>query len=230
MQDGDTSGTSLGASTYPAAIYTGSCDSVDEMAFPLEEIGTGSGTTTTGDAATGEQTGMSGTSGFEATSRTTVAATVDRLTGGGYVVGVGDPEGEGDGFLACGPILPAGETLFVQLRAQGDSGQYGNATLTRVDDGSTRVELLVHGGTGEPQPARPPGDVLRPRRGRLPARGRRVHRQVDERQVDDRGRRVARRTGPGRLRRQRPPLGRADRRLRRVRRHRRAGRDDPARD
>lgn len=134
---------------HPAHIHMGTCDTVGDVMFPLENLTEGGNAATPVAASDGEHS---------ASSTTTVEAALDDIIAGGHVVNVHESVENIQNYIACGEVTgePTDGELTVDLEALNDSGYSGTATLTDNGDGTTTVVVTVSGpaaGTPEASPA-----------------------------------------------------------------------------
>jgi len=149
------SGHAMGSTAHPAHIHTGTCDTLGDVVFPLNDV-------TSGDvAATPAATpslAMASTPVAASTlqSTTTVDVALDDIISGGHAINVHESAERIDVYIACGDVT--GEAtdgmLTVELQELNESGFSGEAMLTDNGDGTTTVEIhLMHGESNMATPA-----------------------------------------------------------------------------
>jgi hypothetical protein len=131
---------------HPAHIHAGTCDTLGDVVFPLNNLmapGMG-GTPTAGMMmATPMAGGMMADVVAESTS--TVEATLDEILGGEHAINVHEsPENIGN-YIACGELTgtATGGQLQIQLEELNDSGYQGQAMLMDNGDGTTTVTVML---------------------------------------------------------------------------------------
>lgn len=133
---------------HPAHIHAGTCDSLGEVVFPLNNVG---GTPTIGEPATPVAEPMaSPTAAVNAesdrpSSTTTVDAPLSDILAGDHVINVHESDENIQNYIACGEIRGAADATEVNflLKELNDSGFMGVATLTDNGDGTTTVVVRV---------------------------------------------------------------------------------------
>jgi hypothetical protein len=113
-----------------AAVVSGSCDNLGDVAADLRALSTPS-------------------DGGVQTSFSTVDLAIDELSGGAYSIVVGDPGSPS----ACGEIAGSGNDLYVAVPAQNGSGLSGIAWLHARDTGTQISLFIAEGLGGSPAPA-----------------------------------------------------------------------------
>jgi hypothetical protein len=144
-----------GNSLHPAHIHAGTCDTLGDVVFPLNDVGTGDSAATpmaTPDLA------LASTPDPNASlqSTTMVAAAIDDVMGAEHAINVHLSAEQMDVYIACGDVTGdvTDGVLTVDLQELNGSGVSGQATLTDNGDGTITVEIhLMQGGTGMATPA-----------------------------------------------------------------------------
>lgn len=146
------------AAAHPAHIHTGTCDTLGEVVFPLNDVAAPSHDDH-GDAAAEDYstaTPEAGEGKVVAESTTTVDVALDDILAAEHAVNVHESAENIANYIACGDVAgePEDGTLEVELLELNDSGYGGMATL--VDDGdgdgSTTVTIvLTEGDAGTPE-------------------------------------------------------------------------------
>jgi hypothetical protein len=148
-------GHAVGSTVHPAHIHAGTCDTLGDVVFPLNDV-------TSGDPmATPEATpslAMASTPAADATaqSTTTVEVALDDIISGGHAINVHESAENIQNYIACGDVTgeATGGMLTVELQELNGSGFSGEAMLTDNGDGTTTVEIhLMQGGSGTATPA-----------------------------------------------------------------------------
>jgi len=146
------------AAAHPAHIHTGTCETLGDVVFPLNDV-----TNVPGDATPAATPSIvvaaTPEAGSAAQSSTTVEVALDDIISGGHAINVHESADNIDVYIACGDVT--GEvtdgTLEVRLEELNGSGFAGLATLTVNEDGTTTVEIiLTPGGIGPATPMATP--------------------------------------------------------------------------
>jgi hypothetical protein len=149
----DSATPAMGSAGHPAHIHAGTCDTIGEVLFPLNDV-------TSGDAAAtpSMEMDMAATPEAGATlhSTTTVDVALDDILAGEHAINVHQSAENIDVYVACGDVT--GEAtdgmLTVELQELNDSGMSGEAMLTDNGDGTTTVEIhLMQDESGMATPA-----------------------------------------------------------------------------
>jgi hypothetical protein len=142
-----------GAPSHPAHIHTGTCATLGDVEFPLENV-TASETTASPEASpTLELASTPAVSGRTLTSTTTVETTLDELLGGEHAINLHESDANIQNYVACGDVTgtPSDGMLTIELAELNGSGVTGQATLTDNGDGTTTVLVQVtHGAMATP--------------------------------------------------------------------------------
>lgn len=135
--------------SHPAHIHTGTCDTLGDVVYPLNnviEVGmtemTGAmGTPEAGMAASPEAVGDRPEPGFI----TIVEVTLDELLATEHAINIHESPDNIQNYIACGDI--AGEAVdgvvLIDLDELNDSGYSGEATLQDNLDGTTTVTIVL---------------------------------------------------------------------------------------
>ncbi len=152
------------APSHPAHIHSGTCDTLGEVVYPLNDVtllgidvapaSTPVGATPAAVAGT-DSTPVAaeavGPGEVVAESTTDVEVTLDELLSGEYAINVHESAENIQNYIACGNItgdeVEDGE-LTIDLMELNDSGFTGTAVLTNNEDGTTTVSVtLIQTGT-----------------------------------------------------------------------------------
>ena len=132
----------MGSTAHPAHIHSGTCDTLGDIVFPLNDVISGDSASTP--VAT-PSLAMASTpvAGSTLQSTTTVDAALDDIISGGHAINVHESVERIDVYIACGDVT--GEAtdgmLTVELQELNESGFSGEAMLTDNGDGTTTVEI-----------------------------------------------------------------------------------------
>ena len=138
-----------GAPSHPAHIHSGTCSTLGDVEFPLENV-TASGATASPEASPAlELAATPAVSGPALMSTTTVETTLDELLGGEHAINVHESDENIQNYIACGDVTGTASDgmLTIDLAELNDSGVTGQATLTDNGDGTTTVMVHVTHGT-----------------------------------------------------------------------------------
>lgn len=134
--------------THPAHIYTGTCDTLGDIVFPLKDVI--SYDLLDPDQAT-PVVGMDATPSLDLTSTpvakagqtTTVEASLDDILAADHAINIHQSADNMDVYIACGDIAgpPTNGMVAVEITELNDSGYMGRATLVDNGDGTTIVTL-----------------------------------------------------------------------------------------
>jgi hypothetical protein len=135
-------GHTMGSTAHPAHIHTGTCDTLGDVVFPLNDVTSGD-TMATPVATPSLAMASTPVAGAPATSITTVDVALDDIISGGHAINVHESVEMIDVYIACGDVT--GEAtdgmLTVELQELNGSGSSGEAMLTDNGDGTTTVEI-----------------------------------------------------------------------------------------
>jgi hypothetical protein len=134
------SGTPTAATAHPAHIHGGTCDTLGEILYPLNDlVTTGAGAAS---AAAGE---------IDSKSTTTIQlpdrphSDFEHFVASGYALNVHASAEDIGTYIACGDITGqvVGNQLQIELRELNSSGYKGQATLTDNGDGTMTVTVVL---------------------------------------------------------------------------------------
>ena len=143
---------------HPANVYTGTCDSLGDIAAPLNDVAPigfpvggaatpalAIGTPVPEDQETEEATPLIDVEGVPSDSVTVVQESLEELISGEHVIAVHQSAVNFDDLIACGDIAgePTDGQLVVQLEELNDSGYSGEALLESNDDDTTTVTIAL---------------------------------------------------------------------------------------
>jgi hypothetical protein len=153
---------SAGMEAHPAHIHAGTCATLGEVVYPLEDVASvedvtsrpetaGAMSSPASDSAeqmAGESTPMSDMdmmANVVAQSTTTVDASLDDILGAEHAINVHESMENIQNYIACGDITgtPTDGMLEVTLNELNGSGYEGRATLTDNGDGTTNVVVQL---------------------------------------------------------------------------------------
>jgi len=152
------------AAAHPAHIHTGSCDTLGEVVFPLNDVAA-PGHDDRGEASTEDDTTATPEAGEDkvvAESTTTVEVALDDILAAEHSVNVHESAENIANYIACGDVTgePEDGTLEVELLELNDSGYSGSATLVDDGDGSTTVTIvLTQDDAGTPEASENTGEA-----------------------------------------------------------------------
>lgn len=133
---------------HPAHIHSGTCATLGDVVFPLNDVG-GEMADTTGTPVAA--TAMGPTSAIPAqVSVTTVEADLNTIVSGGHAINVHESMENIGNYIACGDIggTMMGSDLAIGLGELNGSGYSGAAWLHDNGDGTTTVYVfLTHSGS-----------------------------------------------------------------------------------
>lgn len=148
-------GHATGSTAHPAHIHAGTCDTLGEIVFPLNDVM--SSDSAAAPVAT-PSLAMASTpvAGSTERSTTTVQVALNDIISGGHAINVHESIEKLDVYIACGDVT--GEVtdgmLTVELAELNGSGYSGEAMLTDNGDGTTTVEIhLMQTGSEMATPA-----------------------------------------------------------------------------
>jgi hypothetical protein len=153
-----------GEHAHPAHIHLGTCDTLGEVVYPLNDVSSAdaSATPMAGGMDVDDMDEMvASPDAVEdeepvAWSETDVDASLDDIIAGGHAINVHESMENIQNYIACGDITGTatdGE-LEIELGELNDSGYEGEATLTDNGDGTTTVEVELYeadDATGTPE-------------------------------------------------------------------------------
>lgn len=123
---------------HPAHIHTGTCDTLGDVVFPLEDVRHQPPTGT-------PQASGSGAENADASSTTVVEASLDQILAEEHTINVHESAEKIDVYIACGDVTgsPVEGTLVIALEELNASGYSGEATLVDNGDGTTSVAVSI---------------------------------------------------------------------------------------
>jgi plastocyanin len=135
------------AAAHPAHIHTGTCDTLGEVVFPLNDVAApdhdaqGEASTEYGATATPE----AGEDKVVAESTTTVEVALDDILAVEHAVNVHESAENIGNYIACGDVTgePEDGAIEIELLELNDSGYSGQATLVDDGDGATTVTITL---------------------------------------------------------------------------------------
>ena len=143
-----------GTPSHPAHIHTGTCATLGDVEFPLENVTLASADVASPEASPAlEMASTPAVLGTMLTSTTTVETTLDELLGGEHAINVHESDENIQNYIACGDITgtPSDGMLMVELAELNGSGATGQAMLMDNGDGTITVTIgLTHNGTATP--------------------------------------------------------------------------------
>jgi hypothetical protein len=134
------------ADSHPAHIHSGSCTTLGDVVYPLNNVG--SSMETMGTPVASMMMGATTAIPVEMSS-TTVDTTLADLTSEAYAINVHESAANIGNYIACGDIggNMMGSDLAIGIAALNDSGFSGVAWLHDNGDGTTTVTVfLTHSG------------------------------------------------------------------------------------
>ncbi len=140
-----------GAHQHPAHIHTGTCETLGDVVFPLNDLTAPDmmGTPMAGMDSTSmagmDATPMAGMGEVVAHSTTNVEAALDDILAAEHAINVHLSAEEIDIYIACGDITGTadGSQLQIELQELNDSGYHGMAMLMDNGDGTTTVDAVL---------------------------------------------------------------------------------------
>ena len=132
-----------GTHQHPAHIHTGTCETIGDVVFPLNDLTAPDmmGTPMAGMNATP----MAGMGEVVAQSSTNVEASLEDILAAEHAINVHLSAEEIDVYIACGDITGTadGGQLQIELEELNDSGYQGMAMLRDNGDGTTTVDAVL---------------------------------------------------------------------------------------
>jgi len=131
---------------HPAHIHSGTCDALGDVIYPLSNVGPGSVTNGTPEAA-GDTVGATEDLYPIDISVTTVDAKLSDIANGDTAINVHESTDNIQNYIACGNIggTMYGDNLVIGLETLNDSGYSGVAVLTATGD---QTQVTVYLGEG----------------------------------------------------------------------------------
>jgi hypothetical protein len=131
------------AIAQPAHIHTGSCATLGDVAYPLNDlVAPAVGTPVASPEVEDTDSGLENVVSY---SNSTVEASLDDLTSGEFAVNVHESPDEIQNYIACGDIFgsPDDGMLVIELAELNGSGFKGKAILHDNGDGTLTVEIYL---------------------------------------------------------------------------------------
>lgn len=134
---------------HPAHIHTGTCATLGDVVFPLNEVAAPE-TLAASPVAGSEATPVSGSSDVLAESTTIVEVSLDDIIAGGHAINVHESAENIQNYIACGDVTgtAVGGQLSIDLNELNGSGYMGQAALQDNRDGTTTVTVVLMGSDG----------------------------------------------------------------------------------
>lgn len=122
---------------HPAHIHSGTCDTLGDVVFPLDDV-------TDVDAAATPAPAAAGASA-SAQSTTTVEVALDDVLAAEHAINVHESAENIGNYIACGDVTgePTDGMLEIELLELNGSGVTGTAVLMDNGDGTTEVTILL---------------------------------------------------------------------------------------
>jgi hypothetical protein len=139
--------------SHPAHIHSGTCATLGDVVYPLNNVG-GPMADTSGTPVAAMTMGPASAIPVEV-SVTTVQADLNSIVSGGHAINVHESAENIGNYIACGDIggTMMGSDLAIGLGELNDSGESGVAWLHDNGDGTTTVYILLteeYSDTGTP--------------------------------------------------------------------------------
>jgi len=136
-----------GAMAHPAHIHTGTCDTLGDVVYPLENVAAPDMTASpeASPEAAPVSTPITGEDPIVAQSTTTVDVALDDLLAEEHAINLHESEAEIQNYIACGDVTgtPEDGSLDIDLLELNDSGYRGAARLVDNGDETTTVLILL---------------------------------------------------------------------------------------
>jgi hypothetical protein len=131
----------MGSAGHPAHIHTGTCDTVGEVVFPLNDVIAVD--SVAAPATPSLELASTPAAGATLQSTTTVLLPLDDILSGEHIINVHQSAEMIEAYVACGEITGEATdgTLTVELMELNESGVSGQAILTDNGEGETVVEI-----------------------------------------------------------------------------------------
>jgi plastocyanin len=128
---------------HPAHIHAGTCATLGDVVFPLNNVG-GDMTDAAGTPIASKEVGPTSAIPIDV-SITTVAADLNTIISGGQAINIHESAENIGNYIACGDIggTVMGSDLSIGLGELNDSGYSGTAWLHDNGDGSTTVAVFL---------------------------------------------------------------------------------------
>lgn len=132
---------------HPAHIHKGTCDTLGDVVFPLNNLVAPGmeATPIVGSEASPVASPVSGSSAVVAESTTKVNGSLTDIVSGGHAVNVHESKEKIQNYIACGDVTGTATNgqLQIDLKELNGSGFIGQATLQDNGDGTTTVTVLL---------------------------------------------------------------------------------------
>ena len=140
-----------GTHQHPAHIHTGTCETLGDVVFPLNDLtapdmmGTPMAGMDSSPMAGMDAKPMAGMGEVVAQSTTTVEASLEDILAAEHAINVHESAENIDNYIACGDITGAayGGHLQIELDELNNSGFQGIAMLMDSGDGTTRIDVML---------------------------------------------------------------------------------------
>jgi len=132
-------------SSHPAHIHSGTCDTLGDVVFPLNDVAHADGMGTPAATMTATPTAGMGEGEVVAQSVTTVEASLDDILAAEHAINVHESPENIDIYIACGDVTgePTDGMLEIELMELNESGFTGVAMLMDNGDGTTDVTVML---------------------------------------------------------------------------------------
>ncbi|MDQ3444217.1 MAG: cupredoxin domain-containing protein [Chloroflexota bacterium] len=123
---------------HPAHIHSGTCDTLGDVVFPLEDVTAQPPATPVSSTATGAES-------VAEASTSTVEVALDDVLAAEHAINVHLSADEIGTYIVCGDVTgePTDGMLEIELLELDGSGYSGTATLLDNDDGTTTVTIAI---------------------------------------------------------------------------------------
>ncbi len=149
-----TSATPMVNTGHPAHIHKGTCDTLGDVVYPLNNLVAPGSEGTPAVEASPMASPAAGAGPVVAESTTTVKAALNDIISGGHAINVHESMDKIQNYIACGDVTgtATGGELQIDLHELNNSGFMGHATLKDNGDGTTTVtvQLMQSGTTASP--------------------------------------------------------------------------------
>jgi hypothetical protein len=132
--------------SHPAHIHTGTCTTLGDVEFPLENVSVVYDITASPEAATALDLASPLAEGASTLASTTIVeTTLGELLGAGHAINVHESAENMQEYIACGDITgtPTDGVLTIDLAALNSSGATGQAMLIDNGDGTISVDIAL---------------------------------------------------------------------------------------
>ena len=136
-------GDQAGEAPHPAHIHTGTCDTLGDVVYPLNEVAAPEMAADI--ASTPVASPVADSGGVVAESTTIVEVSLDDIISGGHAINVHESMENVQNYIACGDVTGSavGGQLSIDLNELNDSGYMGQAALQDNRDGTTTVTVVL---------------------------------------------------------------------------------------